>query len=98
MWIFFIFFVGANEVKKEDVKFQLKESDFDFVSPRVQDSKVKCKTEFEGSVLLLALEKGDLDMMKDLVRDHGADVNEEVEWNGRQSTPLIVAMSVSNER
>ena len=84
IWIFFISFAGA----KEEAKFRL-----DFVHPRI-----KRKTEFENSFLLMALESGDLDMMKVLVRDHGADVNEEIEWNGRQSTPLIVSMSVSIER
>ena len=83
----FISFEGA----KEDVKIQWKESDLDFVNPRI-----KSKTDIP--VLQLALESGDLNMMKDLVRDHGADVNEEIEWNEKQSTPLIAAMSVSVER
>ena len=76
----FISFEGA----KEDVKIQWKESDLDFVNPRI-----KSKTEIP--VLQLALESGDLHMMKDL------DVNEEIEWNEKQSTPLIAAMSVSVE-
>ncbi len=70
----------------------------DFVNPSVQDPRVKCKTDIENPFLLMALESGDLDMMKDLVRDHGVDVNEEIEWNGKQSTPLIIAMSLTVER
>ncbi len=90
----FISFEGA----KEDVKIQWKESDLDFVNPRIQDPRIKCKTDIENPILLMALESGDLDMMKDLVRDHGVDVNEEIEWNEKQSTPLIIAMSLTVER
>ncbi len=90
MWIFFISFAGA----KEEAKFQWKESDLDFVNQRIQDPRV----EFEDPVLLMALENGGLDMLKVLVRDHRADVNEEIEWNEKQSTPLIVAMSFGVER
>jgi hypothetical protein len=65
----------------------------DFVNP-----KIKRKTEFEGPILLMALQNGDLVMLKVLVQDNGVDVNEEIKCNGRQSTPLIVAMSVIVER
>ena len=50
----------------------------------------------DGPVLLLALQNGDLEMLKMIVEKFVANVDQKVYFDGNLSTPLIFAMKYSD--
>jgi hypothetical protein len=52
----------------------------------------------EGPILALAIQNGDIKMIKMLVEDFGADVNQKFTWSQNSSNLLIFAMAVCFER
>jgi hypothetical protein len=52
----------------------------------------------DGSVLVLAIQNGDIKMIKMLVQDFGANVNQKITWNQNPSNLLILAMVMCFER
>ncbi len=52
----------------------------------------------EGPILTLAIQNGDIKMIKLLVQDFGTNVNQTITWNQNRSNFLILAMATCFER
>lgn len=46
-----------------------------------------------GPVLILAIQSGNKEMINMIIQDSEANINQEIIWGGKQSTPLIFAMN-----
>lgn len=82
--------VGSKD--KDQVKLVLDELDVDI------NARMRHENKIEGSVLVLAVQDEDLEMLKMLVQDLGANVNQEIILDGKQSTHLIMAMAQVSSR
>ena len=85
--------LAVEERNLEKVSSILKNSEWDINLTMKFEER-----EIEGSVLASAIQTGDFEMVKMLVQDFGADVNQEITWKKKQSNPLIFAMAACFER
>jgi len=46
-----------------------------------------------GPVLILAIQSENKEMINMIIQDCEANINQEIIWGGKQSTPLIFAMN-----
>jgi hypothetical protein len=54
--------------------------------------------QFEGPILTLAIQNGDFEMIKMLIEDFGANVNQKITWSKNPSNLLILAMAACFEK
>jgi DNA repair exonuclease SbcCD ATPase subunit len=85
--------LAVEEGNQEKVSFILKNSGIGI------NSEIKFEAKkIEGPILTLAIQNEDFEMIKMLVQDFGADVNQKITWSQNQSNILILAMAKGYER
>ena len=85
--------LAVEERNQEKVSSILKNSEMNINSEMKFEAK-----KMEGSILVLAIQNEDLEMIKMLVQDFGADVNQKIAWSHNQSNIIILAMAICYER
>jgi len=90
-----------KEADEESLKHFLTKRDVENLRTFLKSSKIDINQRIEnllenridGPAILVAINKGDERLAKMLVQEFGANVNQEICIEGKQSTPLIFAMS-----
>jgi hypothetical protein len=85
--------LAVEEGNQEKVSAILKNSEMNINSEMKFEAK-----KIEGSILVLAILNEDLEMIKMLVQDFGADVNQKIAWSQNQSNIFILAMAKCYKR